>query len=157
MKISIKGLKMTWLVGFEWFERFERSWPLWLLWGIYYTSCLSKFGYQTLNCPPVRYIVPAKVSPALLMCEKNWFCGKVHLDNFYRLLCSKLSSWIHIGVKRISQACCLNHLKDMEKNCKAQFQDEKENRALILDHPIHLFCILWIIRFATLGFSIWIT
>ena len=44
--------------------------------GIGHTSCLPKFGHQTLNCPSMGYIVPAKISPALLLCQKNWFCGK---------------------------------------------------------------------------------
>ena len=51
-----------------------------------HTSCLLKFGHQTLNCPSIRYIVPAKIFPALPMCQKNWFCGKVRLDDFYLLL-----------------------------------------------------------------------
>ena len=54
----------------------------------------------------------------------------VRLDDFYRLLRSKSSSWIHIGIKRISQACCLYHLKNMGKKCKTQLWDEKQNRAL---------------------------
>ena len=62
-----KDWKWPWLVGFE---RFERCWPLWTLWGICYTSCLPKFGHQTLNCPFVRYIVPAKISPALPLSEE---------------------------------------------------------------------------------------
>ena len=61
------------------------------------------------------YTVPAKISPALPLCQKNWYCGKVRLDDSYRLLHSKLSSWIHIGIDRISQACCLNHLKKYAK------------------------------------------
>ena len=71
-----------------------------------------------------------QIFPALPLCQKNWFCGKVRLDDFYPLLRSIASTWIHIGVKRISQACCLHHLKNMEKNCKTQFWDEKQNRAL---------------------------
>ena len=122
-----KDWKWPWLVGFE---RFERCWPLWPLWGICYTSCLPKFGHQTLNCPSIRYIVPAKIFPALPLCQKNWFCGKVRLDDFYPLLRSIASTWIHIDVKRISQACCLHHLKNMEKNCKTQLWDEKQNRVL---------------------------
>ena len=94
--------------------------------GIWHTSCLSKFGHQALNCPSVRYIVPAKIFPAFLLCQKNWFCGKVCLDDFYPLLLSTASSWIHIGVKRISQACYLHHLKKFEKNCKTQLWDEKK-------------------------------
>ena len=107
-----KDWKWPWLVGFKWFEWCR---PLWPLWGICYTSCLPKFGHQTLNWPSIRYIVPAKISPALPLCHKNWFCGKVHLDNFYPLLRSKSSSWIHIAVKRISQACRLHHLENMQK------------------------------------------
>ena len=103
--------------------------------GLCHTSCLSKFGHKTLNCPSIRYIIPAKFSPALPLCQKNWFCGKVRLDDFYRLLRSLASTWIHIGVKRISQACCLHHLKNTEKNCKTQLWDEKQNRVLFSDHP----------------------
>ena len=122
-----KDWKWPWLVGFE---RFERCWPLWPLWGICYTSCLLKFGHQTLNWPSIRYTVSDKIFLALPLCQKNWFCGKVRLDDIYRLLRSKSSSWIHIVVKRISQACCLHHLKNIEKNCKTQLWDEKQNRAL---------------------------
>ena len=96
----------------------------------------SEFGHQTLNCPSSRYIVPAKIFPALPPCQKNWFCGKVRLDDCYPLLRSIASSWIHIGVKRISQACCLHHLKNMGKNSKTQLWDEKQNRALFLDHHV---------------------
>ena len=103
--------------------------------GLCHTSCLSKFGHQTLNCPSIRYIVPAKISPALPLYQKNWFSDKVRLDDFYPLLRSVASTWIHIGVKRISQACCLHHLKNMEKNCKTQFWDEKQNRVLFSGHP----------------------
>ena len=67
------------------------------------------------NVGSIRYTVPAKISPALPLCQKNWHCGKVRLDDSYRLLHSKLSSWIHIGIDRISQACCLNHLKKYAK------------------------------------------
>ena len=104
--------------------------------GICYTSCLPKFGHQTFNYPSVRYIVRAKIFSAVPLCQKNWFCGKGRLDNINRLLRSKSSSWIHIGVRRISQDCCQHHLKNIKKNCKAQLWDEKQNRALFLDHPI---------------------
>ena len=57
--------------------------------------------------------------------QKNWFCGKVCLDDFYPLLRSK-SSWIHTGIKRISQACCVHYLKNMEKNCKTRLLHEKQ-------------------------------
>ena len=59
--------------------------------------------------------------PAFPLCQKNWFCGKVCLDGFYPLLRSKSSSWIHIVIKRIFQACCPHHLKNMEKIVKHNF------------------------------------
>ena len=127
-----KDWKWPWFVGFE---RFEQCRPLWPLWDICYTCWLPKFGHQTLNCLSIRYIVPAKISPAFQLCQKNWFCGKVCLNDFYPLLRSKSSSWIHIGVKRISQACSLHHQKNMGKTCETQLWDEKQNRALFLDHP----------------------
>ena len=74
-----------------------------------------------MNCPSIRYIVPVKISFALSLCQKNWFCGKVCLDDFYLLLCSKSSSWVHIGVKKNSQAYCLHHLKKYGKNIKHNF------------------------------------
>ena len=74
----------------------------------------------------IRYIVPAKIFPALPLCQKNWFCGKVRLDDFYPLLHSKSSSWIHIGVKRISHACYLHDLKNVEKNVKHNFGMKKK-------------------------------
>ena len=151
VKISIKGLKMTlacWI------------WTIWTMSttmafvGICHTSCLPKFGHQTLNCPSIRYIVLAKTSPAFQLCQKNWFCGKVCLDDFYLLLHSKSSSWIHIGIKRISQACCLHHLKDMEKNCKGQLWDEKQNRALFWTtlYVSDTFSIIGLISETTLKF-----
>ena len=101
----------------------------------------SEFGHQTLNCPSSRYIVPAKIFPALPPCQKNWFWGKVRLDDCYPLLRSIASSWIHIGVKRISQACCLHHLKNMGKNSETQLWDEKQNRALFFGPPC--MCRYW--------------
>ena len=101
---------------------------------IYHTSCLPKFSRQTLHCPSIRYIVPAKISPALPCVRKTDFVAKY--DDFYPLLCSIASSWIQIGVKRISQACCLHHLKNMENNWKTQHWYEKQNRALFMDHTV---------------------
>ena len=118
-----KDSKWPWLVGFERFEWCRQQRPLW---GICYTSCLQKFGHQMVNCPSVRYIVSAKIYPASRLCRENWFCGKVLLEDCYRLLCSKSPSWIHIGVKRISQTCCLHHLKNMERNLKRNFGMEKK-------------------------------
>ena len=98
--------------------------------GICHTPYLLKFGYQTLNCPSIRHIASAKIFPALSLCQKNWFCSKVRVDDFYSLLLSIASSWIHIGVKRVSQACYLHLLKYMKKKCKTQLWDEKQNRVL---------------------------
>ena len=72
-------------------------------------------------------------------CQKNWFCGKLILclDDFYPLLRGGITSTlIQIGVKRISQACCLQNLKNMEKHCKIQLLDKKQNRVLYLGHPV---------------------
>ena len=142
VKISVKGLKMTlacWI------------WTIWtmlttvaFLGHLLHSSCFPKFGHQTLNCPSIRYIVRANIFPALPLCQKNWFCGKVRLDDIYRLLLSKLSSWIYIGVKRISQVCCLNHLKNIKKNCKTQLWDEKLNRAAFLgNHVYFITYVIW--------------
>ena len=107
---------------------------------ICHTSCLPKFGHQTLNCPSIRYIFPAKISPALLLCQKNWLCCKVCLDDFYPLLRSIASSWIHIGVKRISPKLAVyTTWKIWKKNSKTQLWDEKQNRALFLGHPLWYF------------------
>ena len=76
--------------------------------------------------------------PALLLCQKNWFCGKVRLNYFYPLLCSIASSWIHIGVKRISQACCVHHLKNMEKKFKTQFQISNFKRESFFWTTLHI-------------------
>ena len=65
---------------------------------ICHTYFLPKCDRQTLNCASIRYIVSVKTSHAL-PCQKNWFCGKVCLDDFNPLLRSIASSWIHIGVK----------------------------------------------------------
>ena len=113
VKISVKGLKMTLVC---------RIWTIWTM-----SATLTFLGHQlhflspeichqTMNCPSMRYIVAAKISPALPLCRKNWFCGKVLLDDFYSLLLSIASSWIHIGVKRISQACCLHHHRNIVKH-----------------------------------------
>ena len=104
--------------------------------------CLPKFGHQTLNCPSIRYIVHAKIFPALPLCQKNWFCGKVRLDDFYPLLRSIVSTWIHIDVKRISQVCCLHHLKNMEKkNVKHNFGMKNKIGRFFLGHPVYAYSI----------------
>ena len=90
---------------------------------------LPHFLFSKID-PSIRYIVSAKIFPALLLCRKNRFCSKVHINDFYLLLHSIASSWMHIGVKRISQTYCLHHLKNMEKYCKTQLWDEKQNRML---------------------------
>ena len=127
VKISVKGLKMT-----------LACW-IWTIWTMSTTVAfvghlphflLSEICHQMLNCLSIRYIVPAKISPAFLLCQKDWFCGKVCLDDFYPLLHSKSFSSIHIGIKRISQTYCLHHLKNMAENCKTQLSDEKQNRVL---------------------------
>ena len=66
-------------------------------------------------CPSINYFALAKFSPVLSLCQKYGLCGKVDLNNFYPLLPCILSSLIHVGVKRISQACCLHHLKNYGK------------------------------------------
>ena len=76
--------------------------------------------------------LPKSFLHCLCVIRTEWF----DLNDFYPLLRSIASSWIHIGVKRISQACFLHHLKNMEKNCNAQLWDEKQNRALFLDHRV---------------------
>ena len=76
-----------------------------------------------------------------LRCQKNWLCGKACLDDFYPLLRSKSSSWIHIGIKRMSQACWVHHLKNIEKNCKTRLWDEKQNWVLFWDHPVNFYLI----------------
>ena len=69
------------------------------------------------------------------LCQKNWFCGKICFDDFYPLLRGGIASTLtQIGVKRISQACCLHNLKNMEKHCKTQLLDKKQNRVLYLGH-----------------------
>ena len=164
-----KDWKWPWLVGFE---RFERWRPLWPLWGICYTSCLPKFGHQTLNCAPIRYIIPAKIFPPFPLCQKNWFFRKEHLGDFYPLLRSKSSSWIHIGVKRISQACCLHHLKNMEKKIvKRNFGMKnkierffwttlqlKNMRPIFIKIVKYKVCLnkSWAISFTNIGFLAWI-
>ena len=90
------------------------------------TSFLPKFGHETLNCASIRYTGLVKIFPALPLCQKNWFCGKARLDNSYLLLRNIVSSWIHIGVKRISQAWCLHHLKKLEKIVKHNFGMKKK-------------------------------
>ena len=66
-------------------------------------------NYVKQCCPSIRYIFPAKIFPALLLCQKNWFWSKVLLDDFYPFLRSIASSWIHIGVKKFSRpAVCIN-------------------------------------------------
>ena len=114
-----KDWKWLWVVGFE---QFEWRQPLRPLWGICHTSCLPKFGHQTLNCIIIRCTVPGKNHSCISAVSDELICGKVCLENFYPLLHSKSASWIHIGIKRISQACCLHHLKNMGKNVKHNFE-----------------------------------
>ena len=139
VKISVKGLKMT--LGC-WIWTISTMLTTVAFAGYLLHSLSHKLGHQTLNCPSIRYIVPTKFCPVLPLCQKNWFCGKVRLDDFYQLLRSKWSSWIHIGVTRISEACCLHLLKNMKKNCKMQLWDEKQNRALFSDHPVFVHVVI---------------
>ena len=76
-------------------------------------------------CDHLPHLLSSKISPPNVelsfyqvhcSCPEDWFCGKVRLDDFYPLLRNIASTWIHIDVKRISQACCLHHLKNMEKS-----------------------------------------
>ena len=72
-------------------------WPVWLN-GWVFLYKLSSCGFESCCC------------------HLKWFCAKVCPNDFYSLQRSIVSSWIHIGVKRISQACCVSHLKNMIKN-----------------------------------------
>ena len=134
VKISVKGLKMTLTC---------RIWTIWtMLTTVAFVGHLLHFlspeiwppnvelSFYQVHCSCQNLSCIAAVSEELI------FCGKVRLDDIYRLLRSKLSSWIHIGVKRISQACCLHHFKNIPKNCKTQLWDEKQNRAFFLGHPV---------------------
>ena len=99
MKISIQGLKMTlacWI------------WTIWMSTTVAFVGHLPHFLSSKIwspnveLCPSIRYTVPAKISPEFPLCQKNWFCGKACLNDFYPLLHSKSSSWIHISIKRMS-------------------------------------------------------
>ena len=98
----------------------ERSWPLW-------ASVHTFWNFQSK-----RWIFLPSGTLLLLKyflhwrCQKKWFCGKVRFDDFYPLLRSIVSTWIHIGVKRISQACYLHLLKNMEKIVKRNFGMENK-------------------------------
>ena len=83
--------------------------------------------------------VPAKIFPAFSQFQKDWFCGKARLDGFYPLLRSIASTWVHIDVKRICQACCLHHLKNMEKIVKHNFGMKNKVRRFFLGHHVVLF------------------
>ena len=116
VKISVKRLKMTlacWI------------WKIWtMLTNVTFVGHLLHFlppkiwppnvelsFYQVhSSCQNLSCI--AAVSEELILWQRR--------HDIYRLLRSKSSSWIHVGVKRISQACCLHHLKNIEKNCKTQ-------------------------------------
>ena len=108
--------------------------------GIYHTSCLPILGHQTINCPSIRYIFPAKILPALLLCQKNWFWSKILLDDFYPFLRSIASSWIHIGVKIFSRPAVCITWNIWTKICKTQLWGEKKTRHLFLDHVV---CIIF--------------
>ena len=92
-------------------------WPPNIELSFYQVHCLC----QNLSCI-------AAVSEELILRQSTprWF---------YRLLRSIASSWIHIDVKRISQACRLHHLKDIEtKIVKHNFgMKNKIWRFLLLD------------------------
>ena len=96
------------------------------LWGVSATLPVSQ------NLTTKRWIVllpsTLPLPKSLLHCrcvKRTDFVAKYASMIFCRLLHSKSSC-----VKRISQACCLHNLKNMEKNCKTQLWDEKQNRAL---------------------------
>ena len=89
--------------------------------GLCHTSCFSKFVHQTLNFPSIRYIVPAKISPALPLCQKNWFCGKLRLDDFYPLLRNVASTWMHIVSKESPRPAVYTIWKIWKKIVKHNF------------------------------------
>ena len=126
VKISLKGLKITlacWI------------WIIWTMLAIVaFVGHLLRFlspeiwppnvelSFCQVYCSCQNVSCIAAVSEELILCQKNWFCD--------------------IGVKRISQVCCLHHLKNVEKNCKTQLWDEKQNRALFLGRPV---CSLYVV------------
>ena len=92
----------------------ERCRPLWPLW-VSVVLPVSEVWPPNVELSFYQVHVPSKISPALSLRQKKWFCGKVHRHDFHPVLNRIASSWIHISVKRISQGCCLYHLKNMGK------------------------------------------
>ena len=87
----------------------EHSWPLWA------SATLPVFW----NLATKRWIVlpfgTLFLPTSFLYCRcvrRTDFAAKY--DSMIFICCCVVSStWIHIGVKRISQGCCLHHLKNM--------------------------------------------
>ena len=90
--------------------------PLWPLWASATRSVSRNLSIKrwVVHCSCQNLSCIATMSEELI-------CGKVRPDDFYPLLGSIASSWIHIAVKRTSQACYRHHLKNMEKNVKHNF------------------------------------
>ena len=113
VKISVKGLKMT------------LACLIWTIWTMLTT--MAFVGHLLHFLTPEIWPPNVELSFYEVHCScQNLSCiatvweelilWQIHLDDFYRLLRGKSSSCINIGVKRISLACCLHHLKNMEKN-----------------------------------------
>ena len=132
VKISVKGLKMTLVC---------RIWTVWTM-----STTVTSVGHL------LHFLIPEIWSPNVefffyeVHCScQNLSCIAAMSEDlvlwqsmprlFYRMLRSKSSSWIHIGVKRISQACCLHNLKNMEKKIvKHNFRmKNKIERIYLLD------------------------
>ena len=134
VKISVKGLKMT-LACWIWMISMMLTTVAFVGHLLHFLSPEiwprnDELPFYQVHCSCQNLYCIAAVSEELILWQSipRWF---------YRLLHSKSSSWIHIGVKIISQVCCLHYLKNLEENGKPQLWDEKQNKVLFLDHPVY--------------------
>ena len=85
--------------------------------GICHTSCLPKFGHQTLNCPYIRYIGSVKKISCIVAASEELILWLKYAWMFFTRywIVGIVSSWIYVSVKIISQGCCLYHLINIKK------------------------------------------
>ena len=127
VKMSVKGLKMT-----------LADW-IWTIWTMFTTVALvGHLLHETLNFPSIRYIAPAKISPALLLCQKNWFCGKVTSIIFISCYVVNRSVGYILVSKEPPRPAVYTTWKIWKKTVKHNFGMKKQNRALLLGHPVSL-------------------
>ena len=127
-----KDWKWPWLSGFEWVEQCQ---PLWPLQGICYTSCLWKFGHQTLNCPSVRYIHCFFQNLSCIAgVRRTDFEAKYASMIFIDCCIINRPVGSILASKESPRPAVYTTRKMWKKSRKTQLWNEKQYRSLFLDH-----------------------